>query len=65
MQQPDTILDGSQCIRAIKSKPRPGLVKGAYGGDCFADMMASIEPFLLLFAVSGLGLMLGHWRGRR
>ena len=38
-----------------------GLVKAAYGGDSFADMMASIEPFLLLFAVSGVGLMVGLW----
>lgn len=38
-----------------------GLVKGTYGGESFQDMMESIEPFLLVFAVSGVGLMLGLW----
>ncbi len=38
-----------------------GLVKGTYSGESFYDMMESIEPFLLLFAVSGVGLMLGLW----
>jgi nitric oxide reductase subunit B len=38
-----------------------GLVKGTYAGESFYDMMESIEPFLLLFAVSGVGLMLGLW----
>ena len=38
-----------------------GLVKGTYVGESFYDMMESIEPFLLLFAVSGVGLMLGLW----
>jgi nitric oxide reductase subunit B len=38
-----------------------GLVKATYGGEFFTDMMESIEPFLLLFAVSGVGLMLGLW----
>ncbi len=36
-------------------------MKGAYAGESFTDMMESIEPFLLLFAVSGVGLTLGLW----
>ncbi|MEE8514676.1 MAG: cbb3-type cytochrome c oxidase subunit I, partial [Gammaproteobacteria bacterium] len=38
-----------------------GLIKGTYTGDSFQEMMESIEPFLLVFAVSGVGLMLGLW----
>jgi nitric oxide reductase subunit B len=38
-----------------------GLIKGSYAGDSFQEMMESIEPFLLMFAVSGVGLMLGLW----
>ncbi len=38
-----------------------GLIKGTYSGDSFQEMMESIEPFLLVFAVSGVGLMLGLW----
>ncbi len=38
-----------------------GLIKGTYSGGSFGDMMASIEPFLLIFAVAGIGLMMGLW----
>ena len=38
-----------------------GLVKGTYTGDSFQEMMTGIEPFLLAFAVSGIGLMAGLW----
>ena len=36
-----------------------GLGKGFYGGGSFQGMMLSIRPFLLVFAVSGVTLMLG------
>ncbi len=38
-----------------------GLGKGLYTGGSFQDMMLQIRPFLLVFAVSGIGLMLGFW----
>ena len=38
-----------------------GLGKGFYGGGSFQEMMLSIRPFLLVFAVSGVTLMLGIW----
>ena len=38
-----------------------GLGKGLYTGGSFQDMMLQIRPFLLVFAVSGVGLMLGLW----
>ena len=38
-----------------------GLGRGTYTGDSFAEMMAAIEPYLLAFAASGLGLVLGLW----
>ena len=38
-----------------------GAIRGSYTGGSFAEMSESIEPFLLAFAVSGLGLMLGLW----
>jgi cbb3-type cytochrome oxidase subunit 1 len=38
-----------------------GLGKGFYGGGSFQEMMLSIWPFLLVFAVSGVTLMLGIW----
>ena len=38
-----------------------GLVKGTYAGDSFQEMMTDIEPFLLTFAISGVGLMAGLW----
>jgi nitric oxide reductase subunit B len=38
-----------------------GLGKGLYTGGSFQDMMLQIRPFLLVFAVSGVTLMLGIW----
>jgi nitric oxide reductase subunit B len=38
-----------------------GLIKGTYEGDSFQDMMESIELYLLVFAVAGVGLMVGFW----
>ncbi|MDP6787845.1 MAG: cbb3-type cytochrome c oxidase subunit I [Rhodospirillales bacterium] len=38
-----------------------GLIKGTYDGGSFQEMMESIEPFLLVFAVAGVGLMIGFW----
>ena len=38
-----------------------GLGKGLYTGASFQDMMLNIRPFLLVFAVSGVTLMLGIW----
>ena len=38
-----------------------GLGKGLYTGASFHDMMLQIRPFLLIFAVSGVTLMLGIW----
>ena len=38
-----------------------GLGKGLYDGPSFQDMMLQIRPFLLLFAVSGISLMVGLW----
>ena len=38
-----------------------GLIKGIYGGASFQDMMLAIEPYLPVFAVSGVGLMCGLW----
>jgi nitric oxide reductase subunit B len=38
-----------------------GLGKGLYGNGSFQEMMLSIRPFLLVFAVSGMTLMLGLW----
>ena len=38
-----------------------GLGKGLYDGPSFQDMMLQIRPFLLLFAVSGITLMIGLW----
>ena len=38
-----------------------GLGKGLYTGASFQDMMLQIRPFLLVFAVSGITLMLGIW----
>ena len=38
-----------------------GLGKGLYTGGSFQEMMLQIRPFLLVFAVSGIGLMLGLW----
>lgn len=38
-----------------------GLGKGFYDGVSFQEMMQSIRPFLLVFAVSGVALMVGIW----
>ena len=38
-----------------------GLGKGLYTGASFQDMMLQIRPFLVVFAVSGITLMLGIW----
>ena len=38
-----------------------GIGKGAYAGASFQEMMLQIRPFLLVFAVSGVTLMLGIW----
>ena len=38
-----------------------GLGKGLYTGASFQDMMLQIRPYLLVFAVSGITLMLGIW----
>jgi nitric oxide reductase subunit B len=38
-----------------------GLGRGTYAGDSFFEMTQSITPYLLVFAGSGLGLMVGLW----
>ena len=38
-----------------------GLGKGLHDGGSFQEMMLSIRPFLMLFVVSGVTLMLGIW----
>jgi nitric oxide reductase subunit B len=38
-----------------------GLGRGLYAGASFQDMMLQIRPFLLVFAVSGVTLMIGIW----
>ena len=38
-----------------------GIGKGAYSGVSFQEMMLGIRPFLLVFAVSGVTLMIGIW----
>jgi len=38
-----------------------GLIKGTWPDDSFHEMMGTIEPLLLVFVVSGVGLMLGLW----
>ncbi len=38
-----------------------GLGKGLHDGGSFQEMMLSIRPFLLMFVVSGVTLMLGLW----
>jgi nitric oxide reductase subunit B len=38
-----------------------GVGKGLYDGDSFQTMMAGIRPFLLVFTISGVTLMLGIW----
>ena len=38
-----------------------GIGKGIYDGVSFQEMMLTIRPFLLVFAVSGIALMIGIW----
>lgn len=38
-----------------------GIGKAMYGGDSFQEMMVTIRPFLMLFVVSGVLLMIGLW----
>ena len=38
-----------------------GLVRGTYTGGSFQEMMETISPYLLVFAGSGVGLLLGLW----
>ena len=38
-----------------------GLGRGLYDGPSFQDMMVQIRPALLVFAVSGISLMVGIW----
>ncbi len=38
-----------------------GIGKGVYAGGSFQEMMLQIRPFLLLFTISGVTLMLGIW----
>lgn len=38
-----------------------GISRGTYTGEVFGEMMETITPYLLVFAGSGLGLLLGLW----
>jgi nitric oxide reductase subunit B len=38
-----------------------GVGKGLYDGASFQDMMLSIRPFLIVFTLSGISLMVGMW----
>ena len=38
-----------------------GLGKGLHDGGSFQEMMLSIRPFLLMFVVSGVTMMVGIW----
>ena len=38
-----------------------GIGKGAYAGASFQEMMLIIRPYLLVFAVSGVAMMVGFW----
>ena len=38
-----------------------GVGKGLYDGASFQDMMLSIRPFLVVFTLSGITLMIGLW----
>ena len=38
-----------------------GLGKGLYAGTSFQEMMLTIRPFLLVFAIAGITLMIGIW----
>ena len=36
-----------------------GLARGTYTGDSFQEMMQIVRPYLMLFAASGIGLLIG------
>jgi len=38
-----------------------GIGKGFYDGVSFQEMMLTIRPFLMVFAISGIALMIGIW----
>ncbi len=38
-----------------------GMAKGLFGGGTFQQMMVDLRPFLVVFAVSGVVLMIGFW----
>ncbi|MDH3588559.1 MAG: cbb3-type cytochrome c oxidase subunit I [Gammaproteobacteria bacterium] len=38
-----------------------GIGKGLYDGPSFQEMMQTIRPFIMVFAVSGVSLMIGLW----
>ncbi len=37
------------------------MAKGLYSGGAFQQMMVEIRPYLVVFAISGVFLMLGLW----
>ena len=38
-----------------------GLGKGLYDGNSFQEMMTGIRPFLIVFTISGVTMMIGFW----
>jgi hypothetical protein len=38
-----------------------GVGKGLYDGASFQEMMTGIRPFLIVFTISGVTLMIGMW----
>ena len=38
-----------------------GFGRGLYDGAAFQEMMTQIRPFLIVFVVSGVSLMIGLW----
>ena len=38
-----------------------GLIRGTYAGGSFQEMTETIAPYLLVFAASGIGLVIGLW----
>tara|TARA_R110002096_G_scaffold154_11_gene799 strand:- start:5388 stop:6743 length:1356 start_codon:yes stop_codon:yes gene_type:complete len=38
-----------------------GIGKGSYDGSSFQEMMSGIRPFLIVFTLSGVSLMIGFW----
>ena len=38
-----------------------GVGKGMYDGGSFQEMMTSIRPFLFIFTMSGVTMMVGFW----